>query len=154
MYLLMPERKLTGKKTMEVVEVAASTASETSMPPFSAASRGGYAHLHIAEDVFQHDHRVVDQPREGQRQAAQNHGVDGAAHGIGEQQADQRGKRNGQQDRERGARAAQEEQDHQAGEHQADAGFFDKIPDRKFDEDRLIEDHRGLQRRQEYRPGA
>src|ERR1700728_3554396 len=41
MYLLMPERNATGKNTMEVVEVAASTASATSMPPFSAASRGG-----------------------------------------------------------------------------------------------------------------
>ncbi len=40
MYLLMPERNVTGKKTIEVVEVAASTASETSMPPFFAASRG------------------------------------------------------------------------------------------------------------------
>src|SRR6201996_1729150 len=40
MYLLMPVRNATGKKTIEVVEVAASTASETSMPPFSAASRG------------------------------------------------------------------------------------------------------------------
>src|ERR1700722_12973456 len=41
MYLLTPERKVTGKKTMEVVEVAARTANETSIPPFSAASRGG-----------------------------------------------------------------------------------------------------------------
>src|SRR5580693_590326 len=41
MYLLMPERNATGKNTMEVVEVAARTASATSMPPFSAASRGG-----------------------------------------------------------------------------------------------------------------
>src|ERR1700744_109286 len=40
-YLLTPERKVTGKKTMEVVEVAAKTASETSMPPCSAAWRGG-----------------------------------------------------------------------------------------------------------------
>src|SRR6202522_4684938 len=40
-YLLTPERKVTGKKTMEVVEVAARTANETSIPPFSAASRGG-----------------------------------------------------------------------------------------------------------------
>src|ERR1700739_3525695 len=41
MYLLMPERNATGKNTMEVVEVAARTARATSMPPFSAASRGG-----------------------------------------------------------------------------------------------------------------
>ena len=41
MYLLTPERNVTGKNTIDVVDVAASTASETSIPPFSAASRGG-----------------------------------------------------------------------------------------------------------------
>src|ERR1700721_4601720 len=41
MYLLIPERNVTGKKTIEVVEVAARTARDTSMPPFSAASLGG-----------------------------------------------------------------------------------------------------------------
>src|SRR6202034_1717724 len=41
MYLLIPERNVTGKNTMDVVEVAARTASDTSIPPFSAASRGG-----------------------------------------------------------------------------------------------------------------
>src|SRR5580693_4804461 len=41
MYLLTPERNATGKNTIDVVEVAARTASDTSMPPFSAASRGG-----------------------------------------------------------------------------------------------------------------
>ena len=41
MYLLIPERNVTGKKTIEVVEVAARTARDTSMPPFSAATLGG-----------------------------------------------------------------------------------------------------------------
>src|SRR6202041_4159184 len=41
MYLLIPDRNVTGKKKIDVVEVAASTASEPSIPPFSAASRGG-----------------------------------------------------------------------------------------------------------------
>ena len=40
-YLLTPERAATGRKTIEVVTVAASTARETSVPPFSAAMRGG-----------------------------------------------------------------------------------------------------------------
>src|SRR5580692_4484462 len=40
MYLLIPDKNVTGKNTMDVVDVAASTASATSMPPFSAASRG------------------------------------------------------------------------------------------------------------------
>src|ERR1700753_4127668 len=41
MYLLTPERNVTGKNTIDVVDVAASTASDTSIPPFSAASHGG-----------------------------------------------------------------------------------------------------------------
>src|ERR1700761_6288399 len=41
MYLLTPVKNVTGKNTIDVVEVAASTASDTSMPPFSAASCGG-----------------------------------------------------------------------------------------------------------------
>src|SRR6202789_4613330 len=40
-HLLIPERNVTGKKTIEVVEVAARTARDTSMPPFSAATLGG-----------------------------------------------------------------------------------------------------------------
>ena len=39
-YRLAPERKMTGKNTTEVVSVAASTGSATSLPPFSAASLG------------------------------------------------------------------------------------------------------------------
>ena len=39
-YLLTPESDMTGKKTMDVVTVAASTANDTSVPPFSAATRG------------------------------------------------------------------------------------------------------------------
>src|SRR5579863_5480241 len=40
MYLLTPEKKVTGKKTMDVVNVAARTAIETSMPPISDATAG------------------------------------------------------------------------------------------------------------------
>ena len=40
MYLLTPAKKVTGKNTIDVVDVAASTARETSMPPFSAAMCG------------------------------------------------------------------------------------------------------------------
>ena len=40
MYLLTPVKNVTGKNTMEVVNVAASTAIETSVPPFSAATSG------------------------------------------------------------------------------------------------------------------
>src|SRR5262245_23692223 len=38
---LTPYRNVTGKNTTELVSVAASTAIDTSSPPFSAASAGG-----------------------------------------------------------------------------------------------------------------
>ena len=37
---LTPYRNITGKNTIELVSVAASTAIETSSPPFSAATSG------------------------------------------------------------------------------------------------------------------
>src|SRR5512146_211532 len=40
MYLLTPEKNVTGKNTIEVVNVAASTAIETSVPPISDATCG------------------------------------------------------------------------------------------------------------------
>src|SRR5271170_2113811 len=39
-YLLTPYKKMTGKKTIAVVKVAASTANCTSLPPRSAATSG------------------------------------------------------------------------------------------------------------------
>ena len=38
--------------------------------------RRRFSHLHVAEDVFEHDDAVIDEAREDQRQSAQNHGVD------------------------------------------------------------------------------
>ena len=67
MYLLTPWKKVTGKNTMEVVKVAASTAIDTSSPPFSAATKARSPLFHVAEDVFEHDDAVVDEPREHQR---------------------------------------------------------------------------------------
>ena len=146
MYLLTPLKNVTGKNTMEVVNVAASTAIETSVPPYLRGHGRRFSHLHVAKDVFEHDNAVIDEPGEDQRQTAQKHGIDGAAHVIGDQQADHHRERNGKQHGDRGAGAAQENQDHHAGQHQSDAGFLRNVPDRQFDEDGLVEDNRGLQR--------
>ena len=40
---------------------------------------GARAHLQMAKDVLEHDDGVVDQPGEGEREAAQHHGIDGLA---------------------------------------------------------------------------
>ncbi len=46
------------------------------MPPFFGGDLGGFAHFHVAKNVFQHHDRVVNQAGKGQRQASQDHGVD------------------------------------------------------------------------------
>ena len=63
-YLLTPESEATGKNTIDVVTVAASTAARLRCPLFRRCPRR-LAQLHIAEDVFQNHHAVVDEPREG-----------------------------------------------------------------------------------------
>ena len=55
-------------------------------------------------------------------------------------------KRDGQQHGDGGARAAEEDQDHEAGEHEADAAFVHQVSDGSLDEDRLVEDDGGLER--------
>src|ERR1700761_6030849 len=51
MYLLTPVKNVTGKNTIDVVEVAARTASDTSIPPSSAASLGGLP-ISIKRKIF------------------------------------------------------------------------------------------------------
>ena len=94
--LLTPYRKVTGKKTTTVVRVAASTARLTSAPPCFGGDLGRRAHFQVAVDVFERDDRVVDDAREGQRQPAQDHRVDGAAHQVEHHEGGQRRKRNGE----------------------------------------------------------
>ena len=82
---LTPYRNVTGKKTTELVSVAASTAIDTSSPPLSAATAGASPSLQVPEDVLQHDDGVVDQPREHQRKAREHHRVDRLAADVQQQ---------------------------------------------------------------------
>ena len=110
---------------------------------FAAALFGGhfgrFAEFQMAVDVFQHDDGVIDQAREGQRQSAQHHAVDGAAAERKRDECGQRGKRNREEHRDRGAHAAEEDQDHHRGQQQADAAFVQQRLDGGLDEHRLIE---------------
>ena len=58
----------------------------------------------------------------------------------------QGGERNRQHDGDRGAHAAEEDENHQRGEHQADAALAAQVGDGRLDEDGLVEDDRGNQR--------
>ncbi len=55
----------------------------------------------------------------------------------------QRRKRNGKKHRDRGPHAAEENQNHHAGQHQADGAFVDQIFNGVAHEDGLVKDHFG-----------
>src|SRR5689334_5652271 len=99
----------------------------------------------MTEDIFQDHHGVIDQPGEGERQPAKNHGVDGAsAHVQGKKRCERR-ERDGKHYGDGGAHASQKDQDHECGEHQTDAAFATQILDGGFYVDGLIEYHPGDQ---------
>jgi len=103
----------------------------------------GLTEFEVAEDVFEDHDRVVDESGEGEGEAPEDHGVDGVvAHG----QRDKGGQRrqgDGEEHRDGGAHAAEEEQDHEAGQHEADGSLVDEVGNGVPDEDRLVEDDVG-----------
>ena len=128
-YLLTPTRKTTGKKTMLVAQVAASTANWTSLPPFSDAAPGSSPIFHVAEDVFQHHDGVVDEAGEGQGKAAQHHGVDGAAQAFSSKKAARQEMGMESSTLMVARNVAEEKQDHQCREDQADGALVDDVLD-------------------------
>ena len=103
------------------------------------------SHFQMPVNVFERDHRVVDHAREGQRQPPQDHGVDGAAHHVENHEGRQRGNGNRQQHRAGGPHAAQEHQNHEAGQHQPDQAFMQHRVQGLLDENGLIENDVGHQ---------
>ena len=97
------------------------------------------AHLHVAEDVLEHDDRVVDQAREHQREPGENHRVDRAAAHVERDDRRQHRQRNRQEHRHGRAKAAQEDEHHQRRQRQPDAALVEQRLDRALDEQRLIE---------------
>ena len=99
----------------------------------------------MPKNIFQHDHRVIDQSRKRQRQPSEHHGVDGAASSANRQKCSQSRKWNRQKHCSRGAHASQKQQNHQSRQDQSDSAFVDQIVDRRAHENRLVEHHAGLQ---------
>ncbi len=146
MYLLMPLRNAMGKKTIEVVEVAASTASETSMPPFSAASCGG-APISIKRKMFSSTTTESSMRREN---ASAN-----PPRSMVLIEPPIRLVRSKQMSAERGMESMtanvarglpRKIRIMSPVENKADAGFLDEIPDGELYKDRLVEDDSGFER--------
>src|SRR5215469_4896024 len=106
---------------------------------------GGGAHLQMAIDILERDDGVVDDARKGQRQAAENHRVHGAAAQVKDHKRSQRGERDGENDGGRSAKASEKDQNHQAGKEQADEALVQQSLDSLFHEGRLVKDDGGLQ---------
>src|SRR5713226_1313549 len=92
----------------------------------------------MAENIFEHDDGIVDQARKGQRESTQHHSVHGAATSADGKKRGKSGKRDGKKDRESRTHASEKEQNHQAGQHQADGALAEQIGDSSFDEERLV----------------
>ena len=115
------------------------------MPPSSAALAGGCAHLEMAEDVFQHHDRVVDEARQHQRHAAENHGVDRVPPMHSGPERLRCTRLGWRADGDRGAHVAEKQKDHEPGEAKADGALVDDVLDGGFDKHGLVEDNRGLE---------
>ena len=124
---------------MEVVSVADRTANRHFLSAFFRGHFRRFAHFEMAENVLEHDDGVIDQARKSQCQSAEDHGVDGASARAESQKRRQGRERDGKEYGRRGAQAAEEKKNHQAGENEADASFADQIVDRCLDENRLVE---------------
>ena len=100
------------------------------------------AHFQMAVDVLERDHRVIDDPRKGQRQASQNHRVHRTAHQVQHHEGRERRKGNGKKNRGSRPQAPEKEQNHNAGENESDEAFVKQSLNGFLDEDGLIE-HQG-----------
>jgi len=77
------------------------------LPALFRSNLGRFAHLKVAEDVFQHHHGVVDQAGKRQRQTAQHHRVYRPAARADGHESRQSREGNGKKNRGRGPHASQ-----------------------------------------------
>ena len=75
-WLTRPPTKPIGRNTATVVSVVAVIAPATSRGPLRDRRPAVLAHRAVAVDVLEHDDRVVDDPPDGDREAAQGHDVE------------------------------------------------------------------------------
>jgi hypothetical protein len=100
------------------------------------------AEMQVAFDVLDRHDRLVDEDAHRQREAAERHQVERLAHGLEQQDRRQDRQRDRQRDDQRGSPVAEEQQHHRGRERRGDQRLADHAPDRRLDEQRLIEQRR------------
>ena len=109
----------TGMNTATSDSVIERIVKPISREPSSAACIGGFAHLHVADDVLEHDDGVVDHEADRQRQRHQRQVVEAVAERVHHRErADDRERQRQARD-ERRRDVAQEQEDHQHDERAA-----------------------------------
>ncbi len=91
-------------------------------------------------NVFEFDGGVIDENTDRKGEPAKRHHIDGFADQCHDGKRRQNGQRDGDADHQRAAPTAEEEQDHQGGEHGGDSGFMEHVVDSAANEDGLIEE--------------
>ena len=102
--------------------------------------RQGFAETDVAFDVLDDDCAVVDQDADGQRKAAERHGVQRLSAGIHHQHGGDDRQRNGRKNDQSQPPIAEKQQDHQRGQARGHHAAHLHARERGIDEDRLIED--------------
>ncbi len=84
-----------------------------SLEPFRAASRSAFPHLHVADDVLQHDNGVIHHKTDGKGQGHEGEVVEAVAEQIHDGEGADDGHGQGQAGDDRGREVAQKEKDDQ-----------------------------------------
>ena len=76
--LLTPANSVTGKNTTAVVSVDARSRQSHFLSTSFGRDLRRLSHFKVTIDIFEsYDDRIIDQPRQRQRQPTQHHAVDG-----------------------------------------------------------------------------
>ena len=137
-----PVRKNIGTNTMQMQSSETNAGTTICSAPSRIACLDFLALFEMPVDVFDRHGRFVDEDADGERKAAQGHDVEGFAKRPERRDRAEHRQRNRGGDDQGRAEAAEEQQDHQAGQRGRDDAFADDAADGGVDENRLIADQR------------
>ena len=109
----MPPMNRTGMNTAASERVMETMVKPISREPFERRLHRAFAHLHVADDVFQHDDGVVHHEADRQRQRHQREVVQAVAQEVHDGEGADDGHGQGQAGDDRGREVAQEQEDDQ-----------------------------------------
>ena len=128
-----------GTKTARMQNMESRRAMAVRRAGLDDGAGAGDAGQHPRVDVLDLDGGLVHQHADGEREAAEGHDVDGLAGGPEQDHGAEQGERDVEDDDQRAAPVAQEDQHHEAGEGRAEQAFDHQAADGIADVGRLVE---------------